>query len=63
MATAGIVGAGLIGRSWANVFARAGWNVRAWDPAEAQRAVAAELIARSLRDLAEHGLVDDPAAA
>jgi len=63
MATVGIVGAGLIGRSWANVFARAGWSVRAWDPVEAQRAVAAELIARSLRDLAEHGLVDDPAAA
>ena len=63
MATVGIVGAGLIGRSWANVFARAGWNVRAWDPVDSQRAVAAELIARSLRDLAEYGLVDDPAAA
>lgn len=63
MATVGIVGAGLIGRSWANVFARAGWNVRAWDPVESQRAAAAELIGRSLRDLAEFGLVDDAAAA
>jgi L-gulonate 3-dehydrogenase len=63
MATAGIVGAGLIGRSWANVFARAGWQVRAWDPAESQRAAAAEQIARSLHDLAEYGLVEDAAAA
>jgi 3-hydroxyacyl-CoA dehydrogenase len=63
MATVGIIGAGLIGRSWANVFARAGWNVRAWDPAPAQRAVVVDLIARALQDLAEFGLVDDPAAA
>jgi L-gulonate 3-dehydrogenase len=63
MATVGIVGAGLIGRSWANVFARAGWNVRAWDPVESQRAVAAELIAHSLHDLAESGIVEDAAAA
>jgi L-gulonate 3-dehydrogenase len=63
MATVGIIGAGLIGRSWANVFSRAGWNVRAWDPFAAQREVVAELIARSLRDLAEFGLVDDADAA
>lgn len=64
MAIAGIVGAGLIGRSWANVFARAGWDVRVWDPAAAQRASAGGLIARSLQELAAHGLVDDaPAAA
>lgn len=29
--TVGIVGAGLIGRAWAFVFARAGMNVRVWD--------------------------------
>ena len=29
---AGIVGAGLIGRSWAQVFERAGWEVAVWDP-------------------------------
>lgn len=28
----GIVGGGLIGRSWAQVFARAGWEVAVWDP-------------------------------
>jgi 3-hydroxyacyl-CoA dehydrogenase len=58
-----MIGAGLIGRSWANVFARAGWQVRVWDPVPAQRASAKEQIARSLHDLARHGLVDDPDAA
>ena len=38
---AAIVGAGLIGRAWANVFARAGWQVSVWDPSPAQRDVAA----------------------
>ena len=37
MATVGIVGAGLIGCSWANVFARAGWQVQVWDPVDVQR--------------------------
>lgn len=60
---AGIVGAGLIGRSWAHVFARGGWQVRVWDPSEAQRDVAAALIAASLHELQAHGLVDDAAAA
>jgi 3-hydroxyacyl-CoA dehydrogenase len=27
-----IVGVGLIGRAWAAIFARAGWNVRLSDP-------------------------------
>ena len=27
-----IVGAGLIGRAWAMIFARAGWDVRLFDP-------------------------------
>jgi len=63
MATAGIVGAGLIGRAWAHVFARAGWDVRVWDPVAAQRDAAIELIARSLHELARHGLVEDPTAA
>jgi L-gulonate 3-dehydrogenase len=63
MATAAIVGAGLIGRAWAHVFARAGWDVRVWDPVEAQRTAAAGLVERSLHELARHGLVADPAAA
>lgn len=60
MSNAGIVGAGLIGRAWAHVFARAGWNVRVWDPDAKQRENAARLIAQSLHDLARHGLVADP---
>ena len=61
--TAGIVGAGLIGRSWANVFARAGWQVRVWDPSAAQRAAALALITQSLHELQAHGLVQDATAA
>jgi 3-hydroxyacyl-CoA dehydrogenase len=61
--TVAIVGAGLIGCSWANVFARAGWNVLVWDPSPAQRAAAPERIARSLDDLQAHGLVQESAAA
>jgi 3-hydroxyacyl-CoA dehydrogenase len=60
MANAGIVGAGLIGRAWANVFARAGWTVRVWDPDAGQRANAAKLIGQSLHELATHQLVSDP---
>ncbi len=63
MPIAAIVGAGLIGRAWAHVFARAGWEVRVWDPVPRQREAAAAAIADSLRDLARHGLVDDPQAA
>jgi 3-hydroxyacyl-CoA dehydrogenase len=60
---AGIVGAGLIGRAWAHVFARAGWNVRVWDPDAKQRAAAGALIEGSLEELAAHGLVKDAGAA
>lgn len=58
-----IVGCGLIGRAWANVFARAGADVRVWDPQPDVRAAAHDQIAASLQDLARHGLVKDPAAA
>jgi len=63
MSIAAIVGAGLIGRAWAHVFARGGWEVRVWDPVASQRESAARLIERSLHDLAAHGLVADAAAA
>ena len=42
MPTVGIIGAGLIGRAWANVFARAGWDVRLWDPDAAALAAGAK---------------------
>lgn len=63
MPTIAIIGAGLIGRSWANVFARSGWDVRVWDADAKVTAKAPGLIADSLRDLARHGLVTDAEAA
>lgn len=63
MATVAIIGAGLIGCAWANVFARAGWRVQVWDPLPAQREAAPGRITESLHDLATHGLVEDAAAA
>ncbi len=63
MPTIGLIGVGLIGRAWANVFSRAGWDVKAWDANPDATAAAPKLIADSLHDLARHGLVKDPAAA
>jgi 3-hydroxyacyl-CoA dehydrogenase len=60
MPTVGLVGVGLIGRAWANVFARAGWDVKAWDADPAATAAAPKLVAESLHDLARHGLVKEP---
>ena len=61
--TAAIVGAGLIGRSWAMVFARAGWHVRLQDAAPGQLDAARTFIASSLTEQAQYGLVADAAAA
>jgi L-gulonate 3-dehydrogenase len=55
-----IVGAGLIGRAWAAIFARAGWNVRLTDPHEPTLNRAIDLIRNELHALARHGLADDP---
>jgi 3-hydroxyacyl-CoA dehydrogenase len=58
-----VVGAGLIGRAWAIVFARAGHAVALSDvDAEALRR-SHVTIADSQRDLRENGLLDDPEAA
>jgi L-gulonate 3-dehydrogenase len=59
MSKVGIVGAGLIGCSWANVFARAGWTVQVWDSNPQQCESAKDKIAASLHELAAHGLVQD----
>ena len=59
----GIVGAGLIGRSWANVFARAGWQVRVWDPSAANATPRTRGSPDRCDDLQAHGLVQDAAAA
>src|ERR1700761_8812598 len=57
---AAIVGAGLIGRAWAAIFARAGWGVRLTDPHIATLKAAPRLIREELIMLARHGLADDP---
>ncbi len=62
MATCGIIGAGLIGRAWAMVFARAGWQVAITDVNPASRDAAPALLADALADQVRHGLVDDAAA-
>jgi len=58
--TVAIVGTGLIGRAWAAIFARAGWNVRLSDPHSSTLEAAPGLIRDELRALARHGLADDP---
>ena len=55
-----IVGVGLLGRAWAAIFARAGWNVRLTDPHQPTLEAAPGLIRDELRALARHGLADDP---
>src|SRR3979490_1880857 len=55
-----IVGSGLIGRAWAAIFARAGWNVRLTDPHIPTLKAAPRLIRDELHALARHGLADDP---
>jgi 3-hydroxyacyl-CoA dehydrogenase len=54
-----IVGAGLIGRAWAAIFARAGWNVRLTDPLGPALDAAPGLIREELNALERHGLADD----
>src|SRR3954454_3283068 len=58
-----IVGAGLIGRAWAVIFARAGWDVRLTDPHVPTLEAAPHLIRDELQALARHGLAADPKAA
>jgi L-gulonate 3-dehydrogenase len=62
-AIAAIIGAGLIGRAWAMVFARAGWRVQLYDNEGAQLDAAREHILASLAEQQAAGLVDDAAGA
>jgi L-gulonate 3-dehydrogenase len=59
--TVAIVGAGLIGRAWAAVFARAGWTVRLHDPVEGAAERCRAQCGEALTQLARHGLCADPA--
>ena len=55
-----VIGSGLIGRAWAMVFARAGWEVAMYDAVDGVAEKALGLIAEGLKELARHGLVADP---
>ncbi len=57
-----VVGAGLVGRAWAIVFARAGHAVALYDTDAAAVDRARGLIAGAARDLAEAGLIEEAAA-
>jgi len=61
--TVAVVGAGLIGRAWSMVFARAGWRVRVHDSDPSQLRAAQSYIAAGLDEQAEFGLVADPDSA
>ena len=63
MPLAAMIGAGLIGRSWAMVFARAGWDVALYDAAPGAADQALGLIGAGLAEQAEYGLARDPQAA
>jgi L-gulonate 3-dehydrogenase len=58
-----IIGAGLIGRSWAIVFAGGGFDVALYDVGLDIAEKARTLVAQGLSDLAEQGLIDDPKTA
>jgi 3-hydroxyacyl-CoA dehydrogenase len=55
-----IIGSGLIGRAWAMVFARAGWDAALYDAVEGAAENALALVTEGLDGLAKHGLVADP---
>ncbi|MCB5174182.1 MULTISPECIES: 3-hydroxyacyl-CoA dehydrogenase [Microvirga] len=63
MPSVAIIGAGLIGRSWAMVFARSGWDVRITDPSAETLENTPRLVRAGLEELASHGLATDPAFA
>jgi len=54
-----VIGAGLIGRAWAVVFARAGWEVALHDADAGAANRAVVMVADGVTQLKEHGLVDD----
>lgn len=58
-----VIGAGLIGRAWSIVFARAGFDVALWDPLPQAVATARAFIAERLPELHEAGLLADAPAA
>ena len=59
MTKVAVIGAGLIGRSWAIVFARAGFDVHLWDHFPHQTDAAMTFIAERLPELHQAGLIAD----
>lgn len=60
--TVAVIGAGLVGQSWAIVFARAGMDVVIHDARENAEAIIGPRLADLVGDLAAGGLCDDPAS-
>lgn len=58
----GVVGAGLIGRAWAMVFARAGLQVKIYDASQPALAACMGLIADLMSDMHANALVHEPVA-
>lgn len=54
-----VVGAGLIGRAWAIVFARAGFEVAIWDAVPQALQACQQLLRENVDDLARHGLIEE----
>lgn len=59
MTNVAVIGAGLIGRAWSIVFARAGFNVKLWDQFPQQPAAAMTFIADRLPELHAAGLLHE----
>jgi L-gulonate 3-dehydrogenase len=62
MTQVAVIGAGLIGRAWSIVFARAGFDVALWDPYPQQLEAARTFIGERLPELQEAGLIKEPPA-
>ncbi len=62
MTKVAVIGAGLIGRAWSIVFARAAFDVALWDPVPQAVTAAQEFIAERLPELHEAGLLPDQPA-
>jgi L-gulonate 3-dehydrogenase len=58
-----IIGSGLVGRSWAAVFAGGGFDVALYDAASGVADQAHDLVSDALEELSAHGLVKDAKAA
>jgi L-gulonate 3-dehydrogenase len=58
-----IIGAGLVGRGWATIFALSGWTVRLYDAAPGQVERCQAMCKMALADLARYGLAETPTEA